>query len=164
MFAAAMLAVSLAGPALQAQTVVGVVDFQQALLETAEMKKEAAALDGKYKVRREGIAKLGQELQEMQRKLQSATGAGGIGLQNEVQRKQRDGQRMNEDLQSDWNFDRDEILQKGSTKMREALAKVAAEKGLDLIVDVSSAFFFKPAMDVTREATVAYDEANPVSP
>ncbi len=160
---AALLAALVSPSFLAAQTKVGVVDFQQALLDTAEMKKEAATLEAKYKPRREEIAKLTEELQEIQKKLQTATGAEANRLQNEGTRKQREGQRLNEDLQSDWNFDRDEILQRGSVKMRNAIEKVAQEKGLDLVVDVNTALFFKPAMELTAEATAAYDAANPVA-
>jgi Skp family chaperone for outer membrane proteins len=40
--------------------------------------------------------------------------------------------------------------------------KLAEEKGLDLVVDTQVALYFKPVMDLTADATVAYDKAYPV--
>lgn len=147
---------------LAAQTKVAVVDFETALLETAEMKKAAAALEAKLAPRRDAIQTLQRELQELQQKLQTAGDADTISLQNDFQRKQRDGQRMSEDLQADYEFERNEILQRGAEKMREAVHTLAEQKGLDLVVDVGNALYFKPAMDLTKEAAAAYDQAYPV--
>jgi outer membrane protein len=154
---------ALQSPNLWAQTKVGVVDFQQALLDTAEMKKQAAALEGKYRPRQEEIEKLTAELQEIQKQLQTASGAEGAKLQNDGTRKQREVQRLNEDLQADVQYDRDAILGVGREKMQAVVSKLGEEKGLDLVIDVRSSYFFKPAMDLTREATAAYDVAHPVS-
>jgi outer membrane protein len=45
--------------------------------------------------------------------------------------------------------------------MTEVVKKVAEEKGLDLVVDVSNAVFFKPALEVTDDAIAAYDKTYP---
>ena len=78
-------------------------------------------------------------------------------LQAEGQRKQRDAQRLSEDLQSDVEFERNTILQAGSRKMREVLQQLAVEKGLDMIVDVSSTVYYKDALDISKDATAKYD-------
>ena len=48
--------------------------------------------------------------------------------------------------------------------MAAIVKKMAEDKGLDLVVDVSNpiAIYYKPAMDLTAEATAAYDKAYPV--
>ena len=66
---AALCAVALPQQAA-AQTKVAVVDFQTALLNTAEIQKKAAELEAKYKPRQDEIEQLSQELQEIQAKLQ----------------------------------------------------------------------------------------------
>ncbi|MEX2304126.1 MAG: OmpH family outer membrane protein [Bryobacterales bacterium] len=158
------LAALLGAPAAaQAQTNVGVVDFQQALIGTAEVQKEAARVEAKFKPRQDEVGALTKELQELQQKLQSATGDQAAQLQADGQRKQRNLQRLSEDLQTDFEFDRNSILQAAAQKMRDALKTVAEAKGLDLITEASSTYYFKPTLDVTADATAAYDKAHPVT-
>ncbi len=47
--------------------------------------------------------------------------------------------------------------------MTGVVKKIAEEKGLDLVVDVSNpiAVYFKPTLDVTGDAIAAYDKAYP---
>jgi outer membrane protein len=146
-----------------AQIQIGVVDFQQALLNTAEMKKEADQLEQKYKPRDEEINKLSQELQELQKKLQSASPQEAAQLQADGARKQRDLQRLNEDLQADLELDRNTVLQNAGSKMRAVIEGLAKAKNLDLVTDVTNTYYFKAAMDLTAEATAAYDKAHPVA-
>ena len=46
--------------------------------------------------------------------------------------------------------------------MQEIVKKLAEDKGLDIIVDVSQTIYFKPALDLTSEALAAYNKAFPV--
>ena len=134
-------------------TRIGVVNFQEALLATDDMQAKSKELEAKYTPQRDNLARLAQELQELQGKIQSASGAEGARMQSEFQRKQRDAQRMQEDFQADADFDRNEILGGGARIMREIVAELAAARGLDMIVDVSNTLFFKPALDLSTEAT-----------
>lgn len=158
--ALAAFALSLAAP-LSAQTKVGVVDFQQALLATADMQKQAAGLEAKYKPRQEELDKLAVELQQIQQQLQSATGAQAQQLQNDGARKQREAQRLSEDLQSEVDFERERILQGGAQRMREVLKSLRTERGLDLLVDAGSVIDFSNELDLTAAATAAYDAKHP---
>jgi len=151
-------------PRLAAQVNIGVVDFQQALMDTAEVKKEAARVEAKFQPRQDEISGLTKELQEIQQKLQSAPGEQAAQLQAEGTRKQRNLQRLSEDLQADFEYERNTILQAAAQKMRDAIKTVAEAKGLDLVTEASSAYYFKPTLDVTAEATAAYDKAHPVQP
>ncbi len=46
--------------------------------------------------------------------------------------------------------------------MQEVIKKLAEEKGgYDLVVDVSQALYFKPALEITTEALAAYNKAYP---
>jgi outer membrane protein len=147
---------------LAAQIKLGVVDFQQALMNTAEVKKEAARVEAKFQPRQDEVNGLTKELQELQKKLQAATGDEAAQLQQDGARKQRNLQRLTEDLQSDFEFERNTILQAAAQKMRDAIKTVAEAKGLDLITEATTAYYFKPTLDVTADATAAYDKAHPV--
>jgi outer membrane protein len=104
-------------------------------------------------------------LQDIQARL--SAGAGKLtpqvesDLQVQGQRKQRDLQRMQEDLQGDVERDRQEILARAGQRMQEVIKKLAEEKGLDVVIDTSNTIFFKPALEISADATLAYDKAHP---
>lgn len=150
-------------PAL-AETKVAIINIQKAILETGEIKKAQAALEAKYKPRQAELEKVQKELQDLQAQLQS----GKLNPQAEQeanargQRRQREAQRLTDDLQADVDRERNEILQKAGAHMTEVIKKIAEEKGFDMVVDVGSTLYFKPAMEITNEAVQAYDKAYPV--
>jgi len=148
-----------------AQVKIAVINLQRAVLESAEIKKASAQMEAKYKPRQAEMEKLQRDLQSLQQQLQ--TNQGKLTPQAEAeltaqgQKKQRDLQRLTDDLQSDVDAERNQILQKSSQKMQEVVRKLADEKGLDIVVDVSSTIFFKPALELTSDAIAAYDKAYP---
>ena len=146
-----------------AQVKVGVVNVQKAMSDTDEIKKASAAVEAKYKKPQEDLAKLQADLASIEQQINSGklNQNAVADLQAQGQRKQRDAQRISDDLQADFDRDRQEILGKASQKMQDVIAKLAAEKGLDLIIDSSQTLFFKPTLELTTEATAAYNKANP---
>jgi len=149
-----------------AQIKAGIINTQSALIETAEIKKAQADLEAKFKPRPEQMAKLQKELETIQQQLQTLgdklTPQAQADLTTQGQRKQRDLQRLTEDMQADVERERTDILTKSGDRMQKIVAKLAEEKGLDLVIDVSNTVYFKPALEITKEATVAYDTAYPV--
>jgi len=136
-----------------------------ALAETAEMKKAQADLEVKYKARNEEFQKVQKEYQNIQAQLSlgdKLTQQAQNDLTLQAQRKQRDVQRVGEDLQADVDRERNDILTRTSQRLKQVLDKMATEKGLDVIIDAADTVFFKPALDLTKEATTAYDKAYPV--
>ena len=152
--------------ALRAQAKVAVINTQRAVLETAEMKKAAADLEAKYRPQQQDVEKRTKELQQIQDKLQNpkTTPQECADAQAEGQRKQRTLQRMTEDLQGEVDRERTDILNQGGKRMQAIVAKLAEEKGLDLVVDAANTIFFKPALDITNEAIAAYDKQHPPKP
>jgi outer membrane protein len=148
------------------QTKVAIVSMQRAVLGCAEIKKASAEMEIKYKPRQQEMDKLQRELASIQQQLQSNAGkltpAAEADLNAQGQRKQRDLQRMDDDLKADVTAERNEILGTSGRRMREIVQKLAEEKGVDVIVDEQSTLFFKPALDLTAEAITAYDKAYPV--
>jgi outer membrane protein len=161
----ACLAVVSLSKAGLAQSKVGIVSLQRAVLDTAEIKKASADMADKYKPRQQEMEKLQRDLQAIQQQLQTnegkLTGAAQSELTAQGQHKQRELQRLSDDLQADVNAERNDVLTQSSRKMQEVVRKLADEKGLDLVVDVTSTVFFKPALDLTAEAIAAYDKAYP---
>lgn len=157
--------VALFAVVVSAQSRVAIINLQRAVLDTAEIQKASATLEAKYKPRQGELEKLRKELEDIQQKLQTL--AGKLTQQAEAelalqgQRKQRDFQRLSEDLQADVDDERTDILSRSSQRMREVVQKIAEEKGIDVVVDVTNTIFFKPALEITAEATAAYDKAHP---
>ena len=160
----AACAAMLAGASIgSAQVKVAIIDVQRAVFESAEIKKASAAMEAKFKPRQAEADKLTKEIQVIQQNIQSGK-LSELGVQDATaqgQRKQRDLTRLNEDLQADVSRERDEILSKSSERMKEVVKKLAEEKGVDVVIDVTNAFYFKPAMEITTEAIAAYDKAYP---
>jgi outer membrane protein len=163
--AVACLALVPLSQAAFSQTKVGVVSLQRAVLETAEIKKASADMETKYRPRQQQMEKLQRDLDGINQQLQANAGkltdAAAADLRAQGQIKQRQLQRLSDDLQADVNAERNEILGACSRRMQEVVRKIADEKGLDVVVDIQSTVFFKPALDLTAESVAAYDKANP---
>ena len=158
----AVLALASVGAA-SAQVKIAVINTQKALLETDEIKKAQADLEAKFKPRQEQMVKVQKELEDIQTQLQSGklNELGTQEMNTEGQRKQRELQRMQQDLQEDVERERTEILQRAGTRMQEVVKKLADEKGLDIVVDSANTVFFKTTFEITTEATAAYNKTYP---
>lgn len=163
LFCLAFLAIAGASFA-SAQIKIGIINSQKALLDTEDIKKAQKDLETKYKPRQDQMARLDKELQDIQNQLQSGrlNQLGEQELQAQGQRKQRDLQRLQQDLQSDVDGERNDILQRAGTRMQDIVKKVAEEKGLDVVIDSAGTHYFKATLDITNDAVAAYNKAYPV--
>jgi outer membrane protein len=169
LFTIPALAVCVAGlisSTAAAQTKVGVVNFQKALLDTAELKKASVDLQNEFKPRQDQLEKVQRELADIQTQLQASAGklsaAGEAELQARGQRRQTEATRLTQDLQDDVTARRNTVLQRSGTRMTEIVKKLAEEKGFDVVVDTQNTYYFKAALEFTSEATAAYDKAYPL--
>jgi len=161
---AALFAFSQIAPA---QVKVAVIDTQKAVFDTAEINKANADLQAALKPRSDRLQQLTTELQSIQQQLQSTnaklTQQQADDLQTEGTRKQREAQRLQTELTEAADAAKQEVIPKCTLRMKEVVKKLAEEKGIDLVVDTQIALYFKPAMDITAEATAAYNKAYPVA-
>ena len=159
----AVLTLACVGTA-SAQLKIAVINTQKALLETEEIKKAQLDLEGKFKPRQDQMAKLQKELADIQAQLNSGklNELGTQELNAEGQRKQRELQRMQQDLQEDVERERTDVIQRAGTRMQEVVKKLSDEKGLDIVVDSANTVFFKTSFEITTEATAAYNKTYPV--
>jgi len=160
-------ALCVASHVAMAQAKVAVISLQKALFDTAEIKKADAEMQATLKPRQAELEKLNQEMAAISQKLQTDAGKltpqAEFDLQAEGKQKQVQAQRIQEDLEADAQTMRNNVLTKSSDRMAAVVKKLAEEKGLDLVVDTQVALYFKPTMDLTGEATAAYDKAYPVA-
>ena len=148
------------------QTKIATVSLQKAVFDTAEITKASAEMEARYKPRADRLRQTQEQISQITQKLQGGSGQLTPTAENELQtegkRLQKEAQRLQEDLQADVQAERQDILTKASMRMAEIVKKVAEEKGLDLVVEQQSTIYFKPVLDITAEATAAYDKAHPV--
>jgi outer membrane protein len=157
----ALLALAQVAPA---QVKIAVINMQQAVYATAEVKKADADLQVSLKSKKDRADKLQANLQDIQQKLANASKLSDQqqqDLQDEGQRDNREYQRLTQELTEAADAARQDILPKCTQRMIEVLKKLAAEKGYDLIVESTVTYFSKTGMDITTEATAAYDKAYP---
>jgi outer membrane protein len=147
------------------QVKIAIINSQAAVIETAEIKKAQTELEAKYRPRQAQVEKLQKEIADLQQQLQAGQGKLNPQAEQDIQlrgqRKQRELQRLGEDLQGDVDRERNEILGRTGQRMQEIVKKMAEERGYDVVVDVSNTVYYKPGLEITKEATAAYDKAFP---
>jgi outer membrane protein len=154
-------------PIASAQVKVAIINLQKAVLDTAEIQKAQKDLETRFKPRQDKAEALQKELQGIQTQLQTMAGKltpqAEQDLNVQGQRKQRELQRLTEDLQADVDRERQDILGRSAQRMNEVVQKLSEAKGLDVVVDVTNAVYFKPALEITAEATAEYNKAYPAN-
>ncbi|MGI9073648.1 MAG: OmpH family outer membrane protein [Bryobacteraceae bacterium] len=158
---------ALAIPTAQAQAIppskVAIINAQKAVADTQEIKKAQAALQAKYQPRQQAIDSLQRDLQNIQQQLSTPNMAAdrAAQLRADGTHKQRELQRLSEDLQSDVNNERQDILGRAGRQMTDIVKKLAEARGVDIVIDITNTLYFKPGLDITAEATAGYDKTYP---
>jgi outer membrane protein len=163
---AACAALLTLAPLASAQSKVATISLQKAVFDTAEIKKASAEMEARFKPRADSLRQTQEQMAQIAQKLQGnasqLTPQAETELQAEGKRLQKVAQRMQDDLQADAQSERQDILTKASTRMVDIVKKVAEEKGIDIVVEQQAVIYFKPVLDITADATAAYDKAHPV--
>jgi len=140
---------------------VAIVDFQKAVADTQDIKKAQAALEAKYRPRTQQIQSLQNDLNSIQQQLSTPN----LPPDKEAQLrqtgtdKQKKLQRLSEDLQSDVNNERQDVLSRAGRQMADVIKKISEQRGIDVVINITNTLYFKPALDITAEATADYDKA-----
>jgi outer membrane protein len=142
---------------------IAIINAQKAVADTQEIKKAQATLEAKYKPRQQTMETLQRDLQNIQTQLNAPnlTPEKEAQLRADAGQKQKQLHRLSDDLQADVNNDRQDILGRSGRQMTEIVKKIAEERGIDVVIDITNTLYFKPALDITAEATAAYDKAFP---
>jgi outer membrane protein len=154
-------------PAAKAQAIppasVAIINAQKSVGDTQEIKKAQAALQAKYQPRQQAIENLQRDLQSIQQQLTTPNMAPdkAAQLRADGTHKQKELQRLSDDLQADVNNERQDILGRAGRQMTDVVKKLAEARGIDIVIDITNTLYFKPAFDITADATMAYDKAYP---
>lgn len=152
---------------------IGFIDFERALTEVEEGKREFGALQkfvdeksAELKIKQDELEKLRKQLQTQDRTLNDEARAS---LQRDIERKETDLRRFTEDTQRDIDSRRNVVVQRIGTKMQPIINSFAKEKGLGAVFVVSNQTVFMyayldPAYDITDEVIQRYNQAHPLAP
>ena len=148
-----------------AQSKVGIVSFQNALLGTKEIQKKQSELETKFKPLQDEIEKLQRDLQEIQSKLTAQRAQlspqAAADLQSEGQFKQHQLHLRQKYLRDEGEEKLHEILSAAQQKLVWVVQKVAETKGLDVVVDATNVVYSKPALDITADVIAEFDKQYP---
>lgn len=173
----AVFACLLAGPALVlgqdpsigAGAKIGVINIQLAITNTAEGKSALGELQKKYEPKRTDLQQKNQEIASLQDQLnkQSATLSDDerARLTRTIEEKQRLFKREQDDAQSDFQADQQEMVQRIGQKMVKVINDYAQQNGFSLVMDDSQLpiYYVAKGVDITEPIIKLYDAANPVA-
>lgn len=161
---------------------VGLLNIQAAILNTAEGKKAMADLDKKYQPKRAELQKMQQEIQSLQDQIQrqqtTVSDTAQVQLSRQLDEKKKIFTRTQEDAQSDFSSDRNDVISRISQKMGRVVQDFADQNGYAVILDLVAPVFSNSGqigdaqipvyyagkdVEITEEIVKRYDAANPVA-
>lgn len=149
---------------------IGVVDIQQAILGTAEGKVAIQNLQKKYQPRETEINQRQQDVQQLQQQLQkqmtTLSAEEQRRMQHDLQEKRTILQRLEQDAQSSFQYDRDTVMRGLGQKMVKVIDQYASGHGFSLVIDGSQVpvYYAAKGVDITPEIVKLYDSSHPVQP
>jgi outer membrane protein len=162
LFALAVFVLALASTAA-AQTKIGIIDSQQVLEKSSEGKKVLARLTETDKQNQAVVAKLDDEIRQIQTKLNTQaitlTEDAVAQLRSDLDRKSTDRKRKAEDAYSNMQDLTQRLFAQIQTELMPIVTQLGKEKALDIILDAknSGAVYWSPAIDLTADVIKRYD-------
>jgi outer membrane protein len=150
-----------AGPAK-----VAVIAFQATVTQTNEFQRNFGDLQKKYEPKRDELKTLNDQIQALQKTLQTQSST----LNDETRErdardisdKQKQLQREQEDDQNDFQQDMQDTFNKVASKVGDVLIAYAQEHGFTLVLDggdqqTQTVLYASPATDITKAVLDAYN-------
>ncbi len=149
---------------------IAMINFQGALVSTAEGQAAAVALQERFRPTQTQLATLQQEITDLQRRLQEGqrtlSQEAQIELSVEIETKAKRGRRLQEDLEEDSQRAQNELLARISEKMLPVINQYAQKNGIALVVQYSQQtppLYVGPGVNITPAIVQLYDQAYPVA-
>jgi len=171
-FSSAALAQAGAAPAgAQAPTKIGVVNMQEAIINSNEGKKEFDALQQKFGPKQAELKGLSDELDGLTKTFQAQADKLSDGERatrsKEMEAKQKILQRNYDDAQTEFQQAEQDVVNRIGQKMLAVLDKFAKANGFAVVLDVSSpqspVLIANQGTVITKELVDAYNAENAVA-
>ena len=152
-----------------APTKIGIIHVQAAILNTKDGKKASEELNTKFAPKKSELEKKQANIDQLKDKLQKGSATLSDEAKNKLMRdidaETKALTRANEDAQADLEQEEGKIFNELGAKMYAIVEKYAKDNGFAMIIDVSSpqqpVWWASEAVNITNEAIVLYDKANP---
>lgn len=147
----------------QQTTKIGVVNAQEVLEKSTEGKRVIAQLEDKNMKNQNDIAKLDDEIRNLQTKLNTQrltlTQEAMMNLNSDIERKQTQRKRFAEDSVREMNELSARLFQKVQNELIPIIQQVGKDMNLDVIFDLSQSgtLYFNPTINLTEEVIKRYD-------
>ena len=147
----------------QQTTKIGVVNAQEVLEKSTEGKRIIAQLEDKNKKNQNDIAKLDDEIRNLQTKLNTQrltlTQEAMMNLNSDIERKQTQRKRFAEDSIREMNELSTRLFQKVQNELIPIIQQIGKDMNLDVIFDLSQSgtLYFNPTINLTEEVIKRYD-------
>ncbi len=146
---------------------VGVLSVTAAVFNTAEGKQGLGEMQSKFTPQQTELQNLQKQIQDAQKQLQDEKlpQEERARISRQIEIWTRTGTRLQQQLEEDVTFARNELGERILRKMDAVVDRYAKEGGFSLIIDVSTQQvpYFNPSVDITQDIIKAYDAANPAS-
>ena len=158
-------------PAGPPPTRVAIINVQQAIVNTQEGQKEAAALQVKFNPRKAALEKRQTDIQALQDQLKKGGATMSEAAKDKIMRdidtNTKSLNRDADDLNSDVEQETNKIMQDLGQKLMAILDTYAAQNGYAVILDVGNqqhpVFWADPSTQITADIVKLYDQAHPVA-
>jgi outer membrane protein len=157
-----------AAPAPAGPTKVAVIEFQAAVSSTNEFQRDFADLQKKYEPKRTQLKTLADEIDNLQKQLQSQgatlSDAARATQAKAIDDKKKQAQRFAEDAQNDLTQEMNEVYNKVASKVYDVLASYAKDQGFSMVIDASESQQQSPIVlyhvensDISKAVVDAYN-------
>jgi outer membrane protein len=149
---------------------VAVINSQEVLEKSVEGKKILARLDERNKKNQTDIARLDDEIRQLQSRLSTQrltlSDEAALQLNSDLDKKKKERDRYAEDAVRDIQELQYRLYSKLQSELLPLIEQLGKEKGFDIILDLgkSGTVFFSPAIDITAEVIKRYDASKATAP
>ncbi|KFF49523.1 MULTISPECIES: OmpH family outer membrane protein [unclassified Salinicola] len=145
-------------------TDVGVLDWRQALMSSQSAQASMNQLKNRIGPQQKQAEALGQQLQQLQEKLQKNGDVMSESERNAVtqQLRQKGGQfqQLRGQIAQAQQQAEQQYLKGAKPKLDQAIQRVVKQRGLDMVVDRDAVVYSGDSLDITNEVTKIFNSLN----
>jgi len=149
---------------------IGIVNSQEVLEKSSEGKKVIARLQDKDKQTQASLAKLDDEIRQLETKLNTQrltlTEEAALQMSTDLDKKRTDRKRLGEDATRELQELQFRLFNKVQSELLTILEAIGRERNFDIIFDLakSGAVYFSPVINITDEVVRRYDASKAAAP
>ncbi len=160
-----------AAPQGPAQTKVGIIHIQNAIISTKDGQKAASELTARFAPRKSDLEKKQSTIAQLQDQLRKGSNTmseeAKQKLMREIDQNTKSLNRETEDAQAELDQEQNKVMQELGQRIMSVIDKYAKDNGYALILDVSSqqtpVLYATNSIDITQDIIALYDKNAPAA-